>query len=93
LLKDLSLSGRLAYINEDREQFRATASSGDESQITEFNRERYIAGAILRYTFWQFYTAGVDYTFTKQDSEQAGDDYDDHRILLTLSWEKELFHW
>jgi hypothetical protein len=93
LQKDLSLSGRLAYINEDREEFRETPANGDESQVTEFNRERYIAGAILRYTFWQYYNASVNYTFTKQDSEQAGDDYDDHRILLTLSWEKELFHW
>jgi hypothetical protein len=93
LQKDLSLSGSLAYISEDREEFQETPSNGDESQITEFNRERYIAGARLSYNFWQYYTASVNYTFTTQDSERAGDDYDDHRILLTLSWQKELFHW
>lgn len=82
LKKDIALSGRLSCINEDREE-----EGGD------FQRDRYIAGTVLSYTFWQYYTASIDYTFTKQESDRVGDDYDDHRVLLTLSWEKELFRW
>jgi hypothetical protein len=82
LKKDIALSGRLSYINEDREE-----EGGD------FQRDRYIAGTVLSYTFWQYYTASIDYTFTKQESDRERDDYEDHRVLLTLSWEKELFRW
>jgi hypothetical protein len=82
LKKDIALSGRLSYINEDREE-----SGGD------FQRDRYIAGTKLSYTFWQYYAASIDYTFTKQDSDRERDEYDDHRVLLTLSWKKELFRW
>ncbi len=82
LKKDIGLSGRLSYINEDREQ-----------QDGNYQRDIYIAGTALSYTFWQYYTASIDYTFTKQESDRVGDDYDDHRVLLTLSWQKELFRW
>jgi hypothetical protein len=82
LKKDIALSGRLSYINEDREE-----EGGD------FQRDRYIAGTKLSYTFWQYYTASIDYTFTKQDSDRERDEYEDHRVLLTLSWQKELFRW
>ncbi len=61
--------------------------------LDKYHDDLYIAGTGLSYTFLQFYTASVDYTFTKLDSDRAGDDYDDHRVLLTLSWQKELFHW
>ncbi len=93
LQKDLSLSGRLAYIHEDRQQTIATSTSTTATDIGNFNRKRYIAGTILSYTFWQYYNASIDYTFTKQESDLAGDTYNDHRILLTLSWERELLRW
>ncbi|MGB3209925.1 MAG: outer membrane beta-barrel protein [Desulforhopalus sp.] len=85
LQKDLTLSGRLAYLYEDRED--PQVNTGD------IHKDRYTAGTALRYTFWQYYTAGIDYTYTTQDSDRVGDNYDDHRVLLTLSWEKDVLHW
>ncbi len=93
LQKDLSLSGRLSYINEDRQETVNTSPGGTTSDIRDFNRKRYIAGTILSYTFWQYYNASIDYTFTKQDSELAGDSYNDHRVLLTISWMREMLRW
>jgi hypothetical protein len=91
LQSDLSLSGNLAYLNEYREELAPRL--GDPDNIDNYTEDRYIAGAGLSYTFLQFYTASVDYTFTKLDSDRDRDEYDDHRILLTLSWGQELFHW
>ncbi len=93
LLKEVTLIGNLAYISEDRKETLATSGNGNLPQIDKVQRDIYIAGAGLKYNFWQFYSAGIDYTYTKQDSDRVDDSYDDHRILLTLSWEKELFHW
>lgn len=94
LQSDLTLSGRLSYIYEDREELLATTGgSGAQTRVEEYHNDRYIAGATLGYNFLQFYNASIRYTFTKQDSDRAEDDYDEHRLLLTLSWQKELFNW
>lgn len=91
LRSDLGLSGRLGYLYEDREEL--SPEPGDANNTDTFHEDRYIAGAGLRYTFLQFYTASVDYTFTKLNSDRSEDDYDDHRVLLTLSWQQELLRW
>ncbi|TKB24940.1 hypothetical protein FCL47_17005 [Desulfopila sp. IMCC35006] len=93
LQKDLTLSGVLAYTYEDRQQPVISQSSGGVPQLEKYHKDIYVAGTVLKYGFWQFYNASIAYTYTKENSEVVGDDYDDHRILLTLSWEKELFHW
>lgn len=89
LQKDLTASGSLSYISEDRKyQFSDVVNVPDS-----YHNDLYIAGAGLDYNFWRNYTASVDYTYINQDSERFDDSYDDHRILLTLSWQKELYHW
>ncbi|GAB6194408.1 hypothetical protein [Desulfocastanea catecholica] len=93
LQQDLTLSGRLIYLYEDREEASVRSGNRDAVLLEEYHKDRYIAGAGLSYTFWEFYTASIDYTFIKQESDRVNDDYDDHRLLLTLSWKKELFHW
>lgn len=68
----------------DRETFR-------EESI--FTRKIYRAGGSLSYTFLQWYTAALRYTYRNQDSEIINDSYDEHRVFLTLSFQKELFRW
>jgi len=91
LQSDLNVSGNLAYLNEDREELVPRA--GDPDNIDDYTEDRYIAGAGLSYDFLQYYTASVDYTFTKLDSDRDRDSYDDHRVVLTLSWGQELLNW
>ncbi len=68
----------------DQETFR------EESR---FKREIYETGATLSYTFLQWYTTTISYTYRNQESERINDTYDEHRMFLTLSFQKELFRW
>ncbi len=104
---NLSMTGRLSYRYEDREDpvagvAAAIASddplsaieNGGIEELEEYHRDYYIAGIGFSYTFWQFYTANIEYTYTRQDSDRlVRDAYTDNRLLLTLSWEKDLFRW
>ncbi len=92
LKQALNLTGYLAYIYEDRQQAVILQNSGATAQLDTYQDKQYIAGTTLNYKFWQFYNASIAYTYTKYNSDVAAD-YDDHRILLTLSWEKEFFRW
>ncbi len=78
----LETEGNIASL--DRETFR------DDST---FSRKTYEAGGSLAYTFLQWYTATLRYTYRTQDSEIFNDSYDEHRIYLTLSFQKELWRW
>jgi hypothetical protein len=91
LQEDLNWSGRFTYRYEDREEL--SPRPGDSNNTKNYHYDVYIAGTGLRYSFLQFYAASVDYTWTKQDSDRDGDNYNDHRVVLTLSWQQELFHW
>lgn len=79
-----SIEDDISLAETDRETFR-------EESI--FTRKIYEAGGSLGYTFLQWYTASVSYTYRNQDSELINDSYDEHRIFLTLSFQKELFRW
>ncbi len=81
-VETLEGGGNLA--STDRETFR---------EESVFKRQTYEAGASLGYTFLQWYTASLGYTYRTQDSEIINDSYDEHRIYLTLSFQKELFRW
>ena len=60
---------------------------------TLINRSIYEAGASLTYNFLQWYTTSVRYVYRQQDSDESNDSYDEHRVLVTLSVQKELFRW
>lgn len=100
LLEDLSSNGHLAYRYEDRQN----PSAGDDSQAVaagvdddaleeDYYKKRYTTGAGLRYSFLKDYSTSLNYTFIKQDSERIDEDYEDHRLVLSLSWEKEWLRW
>jgi hypothetical protein len=100
----LSLSGRLSYLYEDRTDplagLEAALLEGvtdlDEATLedfSEYHNDRYLAGVALNYVFWEDYTAGLDYSYLTQDSDRRIDSYDEHRLLLTVSWETEVLRW
>ncbi len=86
LTEHLTLDGRLGYRWEERTDFLL-------DEFEENQEDRYRAGLGLGYTFSRYYSARVSYSFVSQDSDRPGDDYDDHRVLLSLSWERELLRW
>ena len=101
------MTGTLAYRYEDRTDellplIGVLASDDPPSaiedeetvQLGEYHRDYYIAGIGFSYTFYQFYTASIDYRYTRRESDRpVRDEYTDNRVLLTLSWEKDLFRW
>lgn len=106
LLKDLNANIFVSYRDEKQESTLHGIVTGIESgtdplttdretirEESIFNRDIYQAGGSLRYTFLQWWTTGLNYTYRKQDSEQINDSYDEHRVYLTLTVQKELFRW
>lgn len=103
---NLSGSLFLSYRDENREEpARALAAvldsedplqtfkQEDLQELAQYNTQLYIAGVDLSYGFLRYFTATAAYTFSHQDSDRIGDDYDDHRLFFSLSVEKELFRW
>ena len=68
----------------DREAFR------EESIL---NRTIYEGGCSLGYKFLRWYSADLRYTYSKQESELFDERYDEHRIYLTFSIQKEILRW
>lgn len=98
ILSSLVIDGRLQYTYEDRNEpavgdsLTSTDLSGDII-IEEYHNDIFVSGIGLRYSFLRNYTASLEYTFTKQESDILGDDYDDHRVLVSLSWEQDVLRW
>ena len=60
---------------------------------TSLVTEKVALGGTLTYTFWQWYSANLSYTFSSQDGDDAADVYDEHRVLLNLSMHRDFFKW
>jgi hypothetical protein len=92
LSENFSLNSRLVYRYEDRQEPSTTINSATDD-LTEYNTKLITAGLGLRYAFMRYYSIGLNYSYTDQNSERIGDDYHDHRLLLVLSWEQEWLRW
>ncbi|WLE96838.1 MAG: hypothetical protein QTN59_19435 [Candidatus Electrothrix communis] len=57
------------------------------------NRTIYEGGCSLGYNFLRWYSADLRYTYSKQESELIEERYDEHRIYLTFSIQKEVLRW
>ena len=98
VLKNLLFDGHLTYRHEDRRHRSAADESeaeGEEENVEQnsYSKNRYSTGVGLRYVFLQDYSTSFNYTFVKQDSEKISDDYDDHRLVLIVSWQKQWLRW
>lgn len=103
-LEDLTLKLLASYRYEDQEEITGrkivTADSGTTTadnqsipEITVFNRQQVVAGTGAAYRFWHWYTVNLSCNYLQQDSEKSNDNYDEHRLILSLAMEKELFSW
>ncbi|MDD2465153.1 MAG: hypothetical protein PHI97_14235 [Desulfobulbus sp.] len=63
--------------------------TGDNTYDTNI----YETGVGLRYAFGRWYTAGLKYSYYVSDGQLDGDQYDEHRILFSISATKELWRW
>ncbi|MEA3468569.1 MAG: hypothetical protein U9R57_10160 [Thermodesulfobacteriota bacterium] len=106
LLRDLQADLFISYRDEKQGNFLYGVATGLENendlQTTDretfreesiFSTDIYEAGGSLNYSFTQDWSTAFHYTYRKQNSDLPNDNYDEHRIYLTLTVQKELFRW
>lgn len=54
-------------------------------------RDSFSVGAGVDYTFLRWFVASVEYSYFIQDGDLAEDNYDEHRILFSISASRELW--
>lgn len=74
-------------------QSASSSLQADAAQLEEINTKRFTTGCSLTYAFWQWYALDLSYNYADQISDRPDDEYDEHQVMLTLSFAKELFHW
>jgi hypothetical protein len=104
ILEGLALRIFTSYRNEDQEEITKQSIVVTDPEITTednrittetdiINRQQLGAGTSLGYQFARWYSMNLSYNYLLQDSEKINDSYDEHRLILSLSVEKEMFNW
>ena len=91
MLSNLSLSLSAAYSHDTVEngQLDTLAAEAEEDLV---KKRSSISGG-LHYTFWEQYSADLQYSFVHQEANRFEDEYDEQRVLLTLAYRKEFLRW
>ncbi len=58
-----------------------------------YDKDIYEAGVGLNYAFNQWYSLGLRYSYYVSEGQLDSDQYDEHRVILSLDMSKELFRW
>ena len=66
--------------------------TGQQDDHFRYREETWDAGLAVQYSFLRWYTASLSYRYADFQSEQD-QDYDEHRIMLTLTAAKEILRW
>ncbi len=74
-------------------QVDASALQTDATQTGKITTKRFSTGCSAKYSFWQWYAVNLSYSYANQVSDTPVNEYDEHRAMLTLSYEKEFFQW
>ena len=91
--KALNLSSFARYSKQsqiDPQGIYQTTTSTSQTGDNSYDKNIYEAGVGLRYTFSKIYSAGVNYSYYVSDGQLDEDQYDEHRVMFTLSMSKEL---
>lgn len=98
--KDLGLDlfgrySRESQLDPQGEYRDALTGLATETQTgdTTYDTDTYEAGIGLRYAFGRWYSAGLRYSYYVSDGQLDDDQYDEHRIILSVSASKELWRW
>jgi len=103
LLESTTLSVFAGYRYEDEDQPVENASpaavatdtaTADEEAVLETVNTQYIsAGCAVTYSFWQWYALNLSYRYGNQTSDNIEDEYDEHTVMLRLSFTRDIFQW
>ncbi|MDH3347108.1 MAG: outer membrane beta-barrel protein [Desulfobulbaceae bacterium] len=62
-------------------------------QSSEQEKRKFQAEASLSHSFWRWYMISVKYIYTRQSAEIITDRYNDNRLFLEFSFNKDFFSW
>ncbi len=89
--KELSSGLFVSFSDQNHNNANLTTTAGSNESYTEKISS---AGLTLNYGFWRWYTVTLGYTFTHQEADtNLINQFDEHRVYLTLGAKKELFRW
>lgn len=89
----VSVKGKLTYKDEQKDRVVTADDTAAETELESYDQYRYGGEAAVEYRFSKEYSASLLYRFTRQESDLEEQSYDDHRLLLTVSWNSEILHW
>jgi len=78
------------YVRSKHEQPRVVDLT-EEYDRFDYTEKIYHAGVAIQYNFLQHYSLIASYRYA--DHSEPGDDYDEHRFLVTLTAASELWRW
>lgn len=101
LLEKVGFFAGSAYTYEDRnyssnylENNETTDSSVDDTEgKDDYHVDTIIGYAGLQYSFMENYSLQLKYNYLYKDSDRNDKNYDEHRVVLALSWQEDLFQW
>jgi len=85
----VSLSAYANYSKEDRDESSVLTPTITDTTTTDV----YAAGCNLSYRFWENYTASLVYGYVHSTSDNDEDNYDDNRVVMTISYANDFFQW
>jgi len=85
---DMNLSGGYDKSDQEDQQSRPSSNNSDRFNTTE---ETYDLGLTVRYNFLRWYTLATTYGYSQHYAPE--DDYDEHRLVLSLTASTDIFHW
>ncbi len=96
--ENVSVDTALSYTQETLEEAALAENSdvgGSQSVAAteKYDKALYRAVFGLSYNFAENYFTNLAYTYSKKDSDHSDDEYNDHRLLFTLSWAQDLMKW
>jgi hypothetical protein len=72
------------------DQLNGVIAANNSNQLNG-TEKTYDAGLTVRYGFLRYYTLAASYRYA--DYTAPGDEYDEHRVLVTLTAAQEIFRW
>lgn len=84
----LGMNVYAGYVKEDRDETTSTTAG-----LQTISSDIYSVGGGLSYRFLENYSARLAYGFVSSSSDDDNDDYDDHLITFSVSYENEFLQW
>jgi opacity protein-like surface antigen len=95
LLESTTFSLFAGYRYEDQDELTVPAESapGQDRLVETINSQVLYAGCGLQYSFWKWYALDLSYRYGDQTSDDPDDEYDEHTVMLRLSFTKDFWRW